>query len=125
MGIFSNRSSGDSSKAGATNYRATGRRAAQEMTAVEIEDMDIRSKTFGTTNSLTGRGRRRRSISGLKETLYMLESSDEDDSAAEQAAKTRSNNRRNSNAGVTHGADAEGNGFPAIEGYTVISRIGE
>ncbi|KAJ2064764.1 MAPK-activated protein kinase Srk1 [Coemansia sp. S146] len=125
MGIFSNRSSGDSSKASATTYRATGRRGAQQMAAVEIEDMDIRSKTFGTTNSLTGGGRRRRSISGLKETLYMLESSDEDDSAAEQAANTRSNNRRNSNAGVTHGADAEGNGFPSIEGYTVISRIGE
>ncbi|KAJ2331807.1 hypothetical protein GGI00_003088, partial [Coemansia sp. RSA 2681] len=117
MGIFSNRSSGDSSKAGVTTRRGAQQAAAAAV--AEIEDMDIRSKTFGTTNSLTGRGRRRRSISGLKETLYMLESSDEDDNeAAEQAVKSRSNNRRNSNAGITHGADAEGNGFPSIEGYT-------
>ncbi|KAJ2909105.1 MAPK-activated protein kinase Srk1, partial [Coemansia aciculifera] len=121
MGIFSNRSSGDSSKSGVTTRRG----AQATPVTVEIEDIDIRSKTFGTTNSLTGGGRRRRSIGGLKETLYMVDSSSEDDGAAEQASKSRTNNRRNSNAGITHGADAEGNGFPSIEGYTVISRIGE
>ncbi|KAJ2475712.1 MAPK-activated protein kinase Srk1, partial [Coemansia sp. RSA 2320] len=124
MGIFSNRNS-DSSKAAMATRQAANSRAAQPA-SVDIEDMDIRSKTFGTTNSLTGTSRRRRSIGGLKEMLYTLESSSDDENTAEQAAtKTRSTNRRNSNAGVTHGADAQGNGFPAIEGYTVVSRIGE
>ncbi|KAJ2298790.1 MAPK-activated protein kinase Srk1, partial [Coemansia sp. RSA 2706] len=79
-------------------------------------DAASRSRTVKGSKS-GGIRRRRRSVDNLKETPYSLESSDDDQAGARA--------RRNSNAGISHGANADSNGFPAIEGYAVISRIGE
>ncbi|KAJ1800658.1 MAPK-activated protein kinase Srk1 [Coemansia sp. RSA 2399] len=65
--------------------------------------------------------RRRRSIDGGKNTKHLAESSD--DEAMTGGGHRPS--RRNSNAGMNSGADAGRNGFPSIDGYTVLSRIGE
>ncbi|KAJ2848388.1 MAPK-activated protein kinase Srk1 [Coemansia brasiliensis] len=61
--------------------------------------------------------RRRRSVDNFKEAQYALESSDDD--------QITGRTRRNSNAGISRGVDADGNGFPAVEGFTVLNRIGE
>ncbi|KAJ1898379.1 MAPK-activated protein kinase Srk1 [Kickxella alabastrina] len=91
---------------------------------VSIKDHEILSNTMGTTNSFSGvNGRRRRSIGELKNSMYSLESSDEEDSQQQNTAAGRQ--RRNSNAGVNAKGDADGNGFPTIDGYTVMGRIGE
>ncbi|KAJ2377923.1 MAPK-activated protein kinase Srk1 [Coemansia sp. RSA 2607] len=96
---------------------------------VSIEDQEIFSKTLGTTNSLFGGGgRRRRSIGELKGALYSLEGGDTDEDDQDEDEKMQSvanRQRRKSNAGFTAIGDADGNGFPTIEGYTVLSRIGE
>ncbi|KAJ1723814.1 MAPK-activated protein kinase Srk1 [Coemansia erecta] len=95
---------------------------------VSIEDQEIYSKTLGTTNSLFGGGggRRRRSIGELKGALYSLEDNDIDSEDEDEKMHSVANRqRRKSNAGFTAIGDTDGNGFPTIEGYTVLSRIGE
>ncbi|KAJ2780835.1 MAPK-activated protein kinase Srk1 [Coemansia interrupta] len=94
---------------------------------VSIEDQEIYSKTLGTTNSLFGGGgRRRRSIGELKGALYSLEGGEIDEEDEDEKMQSVANRqRRKSNAGFTAIGDADGNGFPTIEGYSVVSRIGE
>ncbi|KAJ2597148.1 MAPK-activated protein kinase Srk1 [Coemansia sp. RSA 1804] len=79
------------------------------------------SSSNGNGNGKQSAGRRRRrSIDGAKNARHLGESSDE-----ETGADGRRRNRRNSNSGIGSGTDTGRTGFPAIEGYTVLSRIGE
>ncbi|KAJ2554288.1 MAPK-activated protein kinase Srk1 [Coemansia sp. RSA 1933] len=64
---------------------------------------------------------RRRSIDGGKNIRGNLDSSDDEAMMAEGHKP----NRRNSNSGMNRGAGAGRGGYPAIEGYTVLERIGE
>ncbi|KAJ2792328.1 hypothetical protein H4R20_006759 [Coemansia guatemalensis] len=109
MGIFGNRGGGDSTRTAAATADAA--RAANGISS--------RSRTVrGANGQTTALRRRRRSVDNFKDAQYALESSDD-----EPADDGRT--RRNSNAGMANGADADGSGFPAIDGYTVVGRIGE
>ncbi|KAJ2591763.1 MAPK-activated protein kinase Srk1 [Coemansia sp. RSA 1722] len=94
---------------------------------VSVEDQEIYSRTLGATDSLFGGGnkggRRRRSISQLKTSLYALDSSTDEE--IEETKHNSVRQRRNSNAGIAAIGDADGSGFPTIEGYTVLGRVGE
>ncbi|KAJ2527827.1 hypothetical protein EV175_007512, partial [Coemansia sp. RSA 1933] len=64
---------------------------------------------------------RRRSIDGGKNIRGNLDSSDDE----AMMAGGHKPSRRNSNSGMNRGAEAGRGGYPAIEGYTVLERIGE
>ncbi|KAJ2162304.1 MAPK-activated protein kinase Srk1 [Coemansia sp. RSA 552] len=102
MGIFSNGVS-RAARAGALD--------------IDIDNSDPYVMAAG-RGSADATRRRRRSVDGLKGAQYALDSSSDDEPATTHA-------RRNSNAGVTRGADGDGSGFPAIDGYTVMAKIGE
>ncbi|PIA18732.1 Pkinase-domain-containing protein [Coemansia reversa NRRL 1564] len=109
MGIFSNRSGGDTTRTTTTAVNA----------ACTGNGLSSRSRTVrGANGQTTALRRRRRSVDNFKDAQYALESSDD-----EPVDDGRT--RRNSNAGISDGADADGGGFPAIDGYTVVGRIGE
>ncbi|KAJ1730999.1 MAPK-activated protein kinase Srk1 [Coemansia biformis] len=92
--------------------------------AVESRGPETRSKTLRGSRTGAGVSRRRRcSIGNVQEPSHALESSDEECVAAGNAGTGQA--RQNSNAGAARGADADSNGYPAIDGYTVIGRIGE
>lgn len=108
----------------------------EALVAVDIQDMDICSNTIRISNSLnSGHGggsiRRRRSIGGIRDMLYNLESSSDEEAvdtnkkASGSSANSGTGNkpRRISITGAV--SDADSNGFPSIDGYTVLSRIGE
>ncbi|KAJ2724992.1 MAPK-activated protein kinase Srk1 [Coemansia sp. Benny D115] len=128
MGIFGGRNN-DSKKAAAMVATDSLDMDSSATVLVSIEDHEVYSKTLGTTNSIGGIGgrRRRKSIGGFKETtVYTLDSSGSDEEP--EAAKTQQGGRHqrsNSNAGLVARANLDSNGYPSIEGYTVMGRIGE
>ncbi|KAJ2769933.1 MAPK-activated protein kinase Srk1 [Coemansia nantahalensis] len=116
MGIFGNRLDNNVQVAPAAPAAPAERRGPE-----------TRSKTVRGSRNGAGVSRRRRcSISSIKEPHSALDCSDEElTAAAAGAAATAANVRAGSNAGAARGVDADGNGYPAIDGYTVTGRIGE
>ncbi|KAJ2129788.1 hypothetical protein IW136_005738, partial [Coemansia sp. RSA 678] len=108
MGIFNNSSN---------NASSSGRVIEASKNSRVAVGGDIRTKSSRSAKVITRR--RRRSVDNFKETQFAVESSSDDDRVIV------GRERRNSNAGTSRGADVDGNGFPAIEGYEVLSRIGE
>ncbi|KAJ1758941.1 MAPK-activated protein kinase Srk1 [Coemansia sp. RSA 2523] len=108
MGIFNNNSN---------NASSSGRVIEASKNSRVAVGGDIRTKSSRSAKVITRR--RRRSVDNFKETQFAVESSSDDDRVIVGRG------RRNSNAGTSRGADVDGNGFPAIEGYEVLSRIGE
>ncbi|KAJ2436696.1 hypothetical protein IWW46_005651, partial [Coemansia sp. RSA 2440] len=107
MGIFNNNSN---------NASSSGRVIEASKNSRVAVGGDIRTKSSRSAKVITRR--RRRSVDNFKETQFAVESSSDDDRVIVGRG------RRNSNAGTSRGADVDGNGFPAIEGYEVLSRIG-
>ncbi|KAJ2828906.1 MAPK-activated protein kinase Srk1 [Coemansia erecta] len=107
MGIFSNNNN---------NSTGAGRTAAASRGGQTNGEIAARGRAAKGAKTIARR--RRRSVDNFKETQFATENSSDDDRVAGRA-------RRNSNAGISRGADVDGNGFPAIEGYTVLNRIGE
>ncbi|KAJ2717332.1 MAPK-activated protein kinase Srk1 [Coemansia spiralis] len=92
----------------------------------EYRGPETRSKTIRGSRDTSGVSRRRRcSIGSIKEQHFAPESSSDEEFTAGAGGAGAGHARGTSNAGPARGADADGNGYPSIDGYTVIGRIGE